>query len=191
MALDDDYWSNRYMAQQTGWDLQQVSPPLKAYIDQLEHKDSRLLIPGCGNAYEAEYLVQKGFENITILDISAILIASLKKHFMDKPISILHQDFFEHEGTYDLILEQTFFCALDPSLRPAYTQKMDDLLAPGGTLAGLLFNKDFEGGPPFGGTLQEYRRLFSEKFEIQTLEPCNNSIGPRSGSEVFFILKKN
>jgi hypothetical protein len=51
---------NVIRSNETGWDLGQVSPPLKAYIDQLTDKNLRILIPGCGNSYEAEYLLEKG-----------------------------------------------------------------------------------------------------------------------------------
>ena len=49
--LDEAYWNSQYNANTTGWDLGQVSPPLKAYIDQLTNKNLRILIPGCGNTY--------------------------------------------------------------------------------------------------------------------------------------------
>jgi hypothetical protein len=189
--LDDNYWSSRYLTHQTGWDIHQASPPLTDYIDQWDNKQSRILIPGCGNAYEADYLLQKGFEHVTLLDISTVLVNQLKQHFTGKPISILHEDFFDHDGQYDLILEQTFFCALQPVRRSDYVNKTHSLLHPGGTLAGVLFNRHFEGGPPFGGNAEEYWNLFEKKFRIHTLESCKNSIGPRAGNEVFFICKRH
>jgi len=189
LKLDDHFWSERYEHHQTGWDIGFASGPLVHYINQLTQKDVRILIPGCGNAYEADYLLQKGFTNITLLDISHTLVAHLKEHFKDKQINILHADFFDHSGAYDVILEQTFFCALDPALREAYAQQMKQLMAPCGTLAGVLFNKAFTGGPPFGGNTAEYRELFQKYFKIKTLETCYNSIVPRKNSEVFFILK--
>jgi SAM-dependent methyltransferase len=189
--LDDNYWSSRYAQHQTVWDLQKVSPPLQAYIDQLKSKDLRILIPGCGNAYEADYLVQQGFVNITLIDISEALTRQLQQHFAGSPVQVLHGNFFAHAGTYDLILEQTFFCAIDPALRPAYVQQMHRLLAPGGRLAGVLFHRAFEGGPPFGGSSTEYAALFSPYFSVKTLAPCYNSIAARAGSEVFLIAQKS
>lgn len=188
MELNDSYWSERYINRQTGWDLQKASPPITGFIDYWPHKNSRILIPGCGNAYEAEYLLQKGFTNITLVDIAHALVMQLKNHFKDTPVQVIHSDFFEHEGEYDLVLEQTFFCALYPSLREKYASKMNSLLASGGSLAGVLFNRQFEGGPPFGGEMDEYRRLFGPLFQIKTLEPCLNSIEPRKDSEVFIHL---
>ncbi|WP_315822136.1 hypothetical protein [Paraflavitalea speifideaquila] len=73
LPLNADYWDNRYQHQQTGWDIGYVSTPIKDYIDQLIHKDLAILIPGCGNSYEAEYLLQQGFTHITLIDIAPCL----------------------------------------------------------------------------------------------------------------------
>lgn len=35
--------------------------------------------------------------------------------------------FFNHVGSYDLILEQNFFCVLDPKLRTTSAQKVHEL----------------------------------------------------------------
>ena len=189
--LDADYWSNRYQQQQTGWDIGYGSTPLVEFLQSIQDKTISILIPGCGNAYEADWLLQNGFTNITVLDISPVLTAALKERFNDQPINIITADFFEHQQQYDLILEQTFFCALDPSLRSKYVEHMHQLLKSGGRLVGVLFNRQFDGGPPFGGTQEEYEPLFSKHLHIKKMELCNNSIPPRKGSELFFIAEKN
>lgn len=189
-TLGADYWNNRYRENQTGWDIGYSSTPLQQYMLTVTDKNSSVFIPGCGNAYEAAFLVQMGFTNITLLDISSVLTAELKKTFSDTQINIITADFFEHFGQYDLILEQTFFCALHPSQRSAYVEKMDRLLKPGGRLVGVLFNKEFTDGPPFGGTKKEYEQLLRVHFSIKKMELCYNSIQPRRDSELFFIAEK-
>ncbi len=187
----ESFWNDRYETGETGWDMNEVSPPLKSYIDSIENKNVSILIPGCGNAYEAEYLINQGFTNLTVLDISSVLVARLKKKFEGRKINIQQGDFFEHYANYDLILEQTFFCAINPALRNAYVNKMYELLKEGGRLAGVLFNKQFDReGPPFGGSKEEYEQLFSPYFEILRMEECYNSIPPRAGSELFIEMKK-
>lgn len=154
IELGETYWNNQYNAQTTAWDLGQVSPPIKEYIDQLESKELRILIPGCGNTYEAEYRLQQGFTNVTIIDIAPTLVKELKNKFTgNKNINIILGDFFNHTGEYDLILEQTFFCASNPLLRKIYVAKMNELLTDNGKLVGVLFGKEFEAkGLPFGGS---------------------------------------
>jgi SAM-dependent methyltransferase len=191
LKLDEIYWNERYLAQNTGWDIGTISTPIKTYIDQLTNKDLAILIPGCGNAYEADYLLQNGFTNVTLIDLAPTLTAQLSAKFqtyVNRELKIITGDFFEHQGNYDLILEQTFFCALDPTLRTSYVQHMAQLLKPRGKLVGLLFNQKFDVNPPFGGDEQIYRTLFEPHFTIQTLASCYNSIPPRAGKELFFVV---
>lgn len=188
---DERYWDERYLQGHMGWDIGDVSPPLRVYFDQLADKQIAILIPGCGNSYEAEYLLKKGFTDITLLDISPVLIGRLRERLPATPaLNLLQADFFDHRGQYDLIVEQTFFCALDPARRPAYVDQMHDLLKPGGHLAGLLFDRDFSGGPPFAGHKPEYQNLFEKRFQLKTLAPCYNSIKPRAGTELFLIAER-
>ncbi|MEO9257906.1 MAG: methyltransferase [Crocinitomicaceae bacterium] len=191
--LSEEFWDNRYQENNTQWDLSEVSPPLKAYIDQLTNKDLRILIPGAGNAHEASYLLEHGFTNITVVDIAPTLVKRLQEKIAgNSHIQIIHKDFFQHKGTYDLILEQTFFCALNPDLRTAYAKKMSELLAKNGQLVGLLFNREFEeNGPPYTGTETEYRMLFEKYFQIETMELCYNSFFKRENAELFIRLKKS
>ena len=185
------YWDARYEANQTGWDMHTVSPPLKNYIDSLKNKQLKILIPGCGNAYEAEHLLDNNFENISLIDISKTLTDSLRTKFKNKNIHIYNEDFFDHSGEYDLILEQTFFCALNPALRTDYVAQCLNLLREGGKLAGVLFNIEMKKpGPPFTATEKEYINLFSAKFDLIILEQCSTSIKPRLGSELFFEFQK-
>jgi SAM-dependent methyltransferase len=150
------------------------------------------LIPGGGNSYEAEYLFENGFNNVYVVDISSIPLKNLAERIPTFPKeNLLHADFFELEDTFDLILEQTFFCALEPSFRKEYVNKMHKLLKPDGKLVGLLFNIPLnDDKPPFGGNKDEYENLFSEKFKIEKMETAYNSIPPRAGNELFFILKR-
>lgn len=186
-----EYWDNRYLNNETGWDLQQLSPPLKSYIDSIENKDLKILIPGCGNAYEAEYLLSKGFKNVTLIDFSGVVTKKLKEKLEGQPINIVHENFFDHDGKYDLILEQTFFCALQPALRENYVKKCYELLNDGGRIAGVLFNKRFtDSEPPFTATDEEYQKYFEPAFTFLKYENCNNSIPPRMGFEAIFEFQK-
>ena len=190
--ISKKYWNDLYINRDTGWDIGFAAPAIRDYTDHLNNRKIKILIPGCGNSYEAAHLLSTGFIDITLIDIAPALTATLEARFANEPgnrIKIITGDFFEHAGKYDLILEQTFLSALPPAMRPGYVDKMHSLLSPGGRLVGVLFNKVFDVSPPYGGSEEEYRQLFKEKFIIHKLEQCYNSIDRRKDSEVFINLE--
>jgi methyl halide transferase len=191
LELNESYWTNRYQNAETAWDVGAITTPLKTYFDQLTDKNIRILIPGCGNAYEAEYLWNLGFSNVYVVDLSEIPLKQLKnRNPKIEDRYFVHADFFSLNGSFDLIVEQTFFCAISPKYRAKYAKKSSELLVNGGKLVGVLFNREFSGGPPFGGDKEEYETYFSEHFNEISFASCYNSIKPRQGSELFMICKK-
>lgn len=195
----NNFWEQRWQNQQTGWDLGAPSPPLIEYLQQIpaeKRATLRVLIPGCGNGHEAFWMVRHGFQHVTLLDIAPTAVKTMQQRIQAElqgnsiQPQVICGDFFEHQEQYDLILEQTFFCALLPELREAYVAQMNKLLLPGGKLVGLLFDRSFEGGPPFGGSKEVYEQQFSAHFTVHKMEKCHNSIAPRAGSEVFFIATR-
>jgi len=187
-----EYWEERYVHHETGWDAGAPTTPFVDYAKSIKNKSTRILIPGCGHAYEAEMLLNAGFTNITLIDLSDHAKEDFLRRVPQFPANkYLIGDFFAHKGEYDLILEQTFFCALEPDLRAKYAQKVHELLAENGRLVGLLFTFPLsEKGPPFGGSIEEYTDYFKPFFTLKKLEPCYNSIKPRMGNEVFINLIK-
>ena len=190
--LDRTFWDSRYINNDTAWDIGYPSTPLTNFIDTLKNKQLNILIPGCGRAYEAEYLYNKEFKNLTLVDISPTALDEFSKRLPFFPKDkLIVSDFFKHKGKYDLILEQTFFCAIDPNLRPKYVSHCHDLLTENGRIIGLLFAEDFGNDhPPFGGTKDKYQHLFCELFDIEKMEMCNESIEARQGRELFVSFKK-
>ncbi len=191
--LDKDFWENKYKTNKIGWDLGKISSPLKTYFDQLTNKELKILIPGGGNSYEAEYLFKKGFKNVFVVDLAKSALDNLKTRVPSFPESqLILGNFFDIKNTFDLIIEQTFFCALDPSLRKKYVDKMKGLLTEKGKLVGLLFDAKLnDDHPPFGGNKAEYLTYFEPYFTIDTLTACYNSEKNRSNRELFvkFIKK--
>lgn len=186
---DSSYWNNRYLDQKTGWDIGHPSPAIiEFFIDK--NNLSSILIPGCGNAYEGEFLFNQGFANLTLADFAA----ETKKNFLRRcgnfdPEKFVVGDFFELKGQFDYIIEQTFFCALTPHLREDYVIKMKELLHPDGKLVGLMFNADLNTEyPPYGGCQEEYLDLFSKHFSVVNLSNCDNSIVPRAGRELWIEI---
>ena len=191
LNLDPAYWNSRYINNTHGWDIGAPSPPLIEIIDAIDDKNAAILIPGAGNAYEATYLLNQGFTNIHVIDFAPKAIENINQiHGDNKNLHLYCEDFFLHHGAYDYILEQTFFCALDPSLRYSYLSKMSELLNTKGILTGVLFDKEFDDGPPFSGDESLYKNLFASFFIIESLTPCLNSITPRAGTELLFRCRK-
>ncbi len=188
-----EFWDQRYENNQTQWDTGSITQPLKSYFDQLPDKSIKILIPGAGNSYEAEYLHNKGFPNVFVADLSLIPLQNLKSRIPTFPeTNLLHENFFNLQGNFDLIIEQTFFCALDPKLRNQYVKKCHQLLNEGGKVVGLLFNLPLNADqPPFGGNLESYTSIFKKYFDFKYFSTCYNSIKPREGNEIFInVIKK-
>ncbi|KAL8675365.1 MAG: hypothetical protein Q9168_000196 [Polycauliona sp. 1 TL-2023] len=141
----------------------------------------RALVPGCGRGYDVLLLAAYGYEAYG-LEISHKAVERCREEklanghkYMPDPQSdhagtstFLQGDFFDGpwinaipDGTFDLIYDYTFFCALSPAMRPAWSQRMLQLLTmnPPGHLICLEFPtyKDPSiAGPPFGLTPQTY-----------------------------------
>ncbi len=190
--MDKSFWESRWQEKKTGWDIGYANPAICNFMEQYPNKDAAILIAGCGNAYEAEFLIKNGFTNITLIDIAETAVKNLQEKFKaEKSIRILCEDYFEHNDSYDVLIEQTFFCAINPSQRANYARKAHSLLNENGILTGVLFNREFEkAGPPFGGTKTEYVEYFKPYFDFKIFETCYNSIPQRQGSELFINLTK-
>ena len=191
MERTAEYWNSRYQENNIPWDICQVSPAIKKIIEGLD-KNTSVLVPGAGHAHEAIYMHRAGFKNVFVCDWAEASFRYLRENTEGFPEShLLCGDFFLLEGSYDLILEQTFFCAIDPSKRTDYLLTAKRLLKDGGMVAGLLFASHFpKQGPPFGGTKEEYLDLFKPHFDILSMELAQNSISPRLGNELLFKMKK-
>lgn len=196
-AFDATYWQARYATPgRAQWDAGRITPPLQAYFDQLPAgAQPRILIPGAGRAYEAEYLHRQGFRHVVVADLAPAPLAELAARVPDFPAENLWlADFFALAPTeqFDLLIEQTFFCALAPAQRRAYARQCARLLRPGGKLVGLLFETEFAGAtePPFGGTRTEYRAYFEPYFNFVHFDTATNSLPARRGRELFICLRK-
>lgn len=191
-ALGEEFWTSLYKEEDIGWDLGKVSPPIASYFDQLKDKSPKILIPGGGNSYEAEHLFRSGFSNTFVVDIAHIPLENLKKRCPEFPNDqLIHRNFFDLDDSFDIIVEQTFFCAIHPSLRIKYVNHCYNLLNNKGRIIGLLFNVPLnQDHPPYGGSQSEYLNLFQNLFNIKVMDIAWNSIEPRSGNELFIHLVK-
>ena len=134
-------------------------------------------------------------ENIYYLDFSTVAAKRFRAQFPSYPSNqILADDYFklsDFNGFFDVIIEQTFFCAISPNKRVQYINKTHELLKKNGSIIGLLFNVNFNGNPPpYGGTKEDYELLFKTKFNILKIETCYNSVSPRANNELWISMQK-
>lgn len=191
--LDATFWDSRYHERQTPWDLGGPTPVFVRLIREGTIPKGRLLVPGAGRGYDAIAFARAGFE-VTTLDLSPLASDELRgaAEAAGVDLDVRVGDFFEATGTYDAALEYTFYCAISPSLRTAYRDRMARLIRPGGLLFGLFFplrGPDRE-GPPFQVSVAEIKRSFGECFDLVREELPEESIKPRKGNEVLMIWRR-
>ena len=189
--LDTHFWNSKYEENKIGWDIGYANPIHIEYV--LEHidKSQKILIPGAGSGYEIKTLWNYGYNQVYAIDLSPLAKKRFLKQQPDFPEeNYIVGDFFKMQQSFDLILEQTFFCAIDPALRSSYVEKIHEVLNPLGRLYGVLFVMPLIDGPPFGGSVKEYQHLFEEKFEIIQIKKNTKSIPTRLGKEIIIELLK-
>ena len=190
------FWEDRYNKGEIGWDLGADTPVFSAISETLV--PGNVCVLGCGNGYDAIYFSKKGF-NVTAVDFAETPIKNINKIADDLSLTIntVQKDIFDlipkYINSFDYIIEQTCFCAIDPLKRKRYSNLAYDLLKLGGKLIGLWMplDKDVnEGGPPFGVREDEVKKLFSKRWKI--IEDCfpEKSIESRKGRERLIIFEK-
>ncbi len=179
-------WEALYLRGFTGWELSRAAPPLASYFQRSSPEGARALVVGCGRGNEARLLAGLG-ARVTAIDIAPTAIEQAKAIASPRPIDFRVADVFALRGrpaAYDLVVEHTCFCAIDPSRRDEFVAAMADALVPGGALVGLFYAHGREGGPPFTVTPEELRARFSPAFEIEALEVARDSVITRRGDEL-------
>lgn len=91
--FDQNFWNSRWENGETGWDIGEASSPIAEYFLQVEDKEVKILIPGCGNAHEAELLLEEGFTNITLLDIAQKACEVISQKFSHHEVEVICEDF--------------------------------------------------------------------------------------------------
>ena len=79
-SLNENFWNNKYLDNDTGWDLGIISPSIKKWFDTKKNKGLQILVPGAGKGYEVKYGYDYGFNNIHYLDISTEATNLFKKN---------------------------------------------------------------------------------------------------------------
>lgn len=196
--LSPDAWNERYQNNETPWDLSGPTPEFVRLLDEkILPAKGRVLVPGGGRGHDAILFANRGYE-VDLVDFApkALEDSLIEASRQKAVVHAYRQDFFAlpslpyHQAAYDIFLEYTFFCAIDPSLRKDYVSAVHALLARGGVLAGLFFPLATDKpGPPFLVSEAEVRELFSPRFEV-TIEKPKLSVKARAGREFLGLFRK-
>jgi len=193
MAQDSSrpaFWESRYRDHVTPWDAGKTPERLRVYARTLK-PGARILIPGCGSAYEAAYLAQQGFDVLAI-DFSPAALAAACNILRDRRDIAKLADFFvfEFDDRFDVIYERAFLCALPRTSWRDYAARCAQLLKPGGLIAGFFFFDDTPRGPPFGTSTAELEALLGADFTLVEDSPVADSIPVFAGKERWMVWEK-
>lgn len=184
-----------YSEHRDGWELGQATPPLVRASTWVP-PGARALVIGCGRGHEVRLLANIGWERVVGVDFAATAIAEAERLTppdLAPSIEWRREDLFALAGepSFDLVVEHTSFCAIDPERRAEWFAVVHRVLRPGGALLGLFYPHTRPGGPPFGGTREEVERLATNAgFAIIRSEVPDDSIDKRKGDELLVLATR-
>ncbi|KAG0049599.1 hypothetical protein BGZ83_005556 [Gryganskiella cystojenkinii] len=184
------------------WTKETPSPALVEIIEQKPIKDQipqagNVLVPGCGRGIDVFYLGNERRKAYG-LDISPIAIQQCKdirdqKGIPESQAEFLTGDFFTFDlpaGGFQLVYDYTFFCAIQPELRPAWGRRMAELVSKDGVLITLMYPLgDHTDGPPFAVSVDTYHHFLNENFECLLVDDCT-SFEVRKGKEKISVWRR-
>ena len=193
MAQDSskaDFWESRYRDNVIPWDAGKVPASLQEYTRTLL-PGARVLIPGCGSAYEAAFLAHKGLDVLAI-DFSPAAVDAARKNLAGFGDIVRLADFFDFDfgRPFDVIYERAFLCALPRKMWGGYADRCAELLKPDGVIAGYFFFTDTPKGPPFGTSQAELATLLQARFDRVEDRPVADSIEIFAGKERWMVWRK-
>jgi SAM-dependent methyltransferase len=187
-----EFWSALYAEGRDGWELGRAAPPLEVYLrSPAAPPAGRAIVPGCGRGHEALLLAALGHDVVGV-DVAPAALAAAAASAAAAGLAgarFLCADFFAlaadpaRAGGFDLLLEHTFFCAIDPSRRGEYAAAAAALLRRGATLLGLYWAHGRPGGPPWSASIEEVRDLLAPHFDLRSSSLAVGSISTRAGTE--------
>lgn len=185
-----DFWCKRFGEGTTPWDAGKVP---NAFADFVARQPAPLntLIPGCGSAWEAAHLAERGWP-VTALDFSPAAVDRARQVLGKATVDLVCADFFTFvpAAPYRLIYERAFLCALPRKLWADWGRRVGELLPPGGLLAGFFFICEQPKGPPFGILPEELDALLAPNFERIEEAAVDDSIPVFSGRERWQVWRR-
>lgn len=187
-----EFWDLRYGARFAPWDAGRVPERLRAFVAAAPAA-RRVLVPGCGSAWDVRFFAECGWE-VTGIDFSREALAAARAVLGPHAGRVRHADFFAPiEGEpFDMVYERAFLCALPRRMWTDWGRRMGQVVAPGGVLAGFFYFDAGERGPPFPLEAQaELDRLLAPAFERVEDAPVDDSIEVFQGKERWQVWRRS
>lgn len=183
-----EFWDRLFNKDITPWEAESTPPELETWLDA-HPEPGRVLIPGCGSAWEALSFDRRDWD-VTALDFSPLAIDKAKVFLADNGFRgrLVCDDFFTHkEEPYTLIYERAFLASFPRHLRVPWGNRIPQLLQDGGLLMGCFLlddNDDLERPiPPFALESGELTRLLGSDFTQTSIKPTTTSVEIFKGRE--------
>ena len=189
---DPKFWDTAYDEKRDGWELGDVTPPIARVLRDEIHGPGRAIVLGCGRGHEVRAAARAGFDVVGV-DFAEQPIADAAKMTppdLAKRITWSRADIFalEDEAAFDLLIEHTSYCAIDPKRRDEWMRVARKVLKPGGTLLAIFYAHERPGGPPYSTTREDARAALERNgFRIERSETPEDSIERRRGAEFLVI----
>jgi SAM-dependent methyltransferase len=184
---DPKFWETLYREQRDHWELGRAAPPLARWFAAHSPAGRRALVLGCGRGHEARLLARAGAQVVGLyLAEDAVAAARALAAAEGVAVEFRRGDLFALPASgerWDLAVEHTCLCAIDPARRAEYVAVVAGALAPGGEWIGLFWSHGRAGGPPFSVSDEELRALLAPHFEIVHTEIPRDSVALRAGEE--------
>ena len=186
-------WQAQYESGVTPWDEGAPHPAILDFIAESGPFGGRILVPGCGLGHEVRALSTP--ENQVIgLDIAPAALEKAgtlpktgREEYVKADLFNLPPDF---RSSFDWIVEHTCFCAINPSMRPAYAAAVAGALKPSGHLFAIFYlDPAVDRQPPYGVTIPELEQLFSPSFGMVRQWVPLRTFPDRESRELIRILR--
>ncbi|SAK96664.1 methyltransferase domain-containing protein [Caballeronia ptereochthonis] len=183
------FWDERFSQHFTPWDQAGVPETFKTFVASREAQN--VLIPGCGSAYEALFLAERGWP-VRAIDFAPGAVEAARKQLGAHAGVVEEADFFAYEPPVspDWIYERAFLCALPKDRWQDYAERMAALLKSGALLAGFFFIGATPKGPPFGIERRELDALLTPHFELIEDREVSGSIPVFAGRERWLTWRR-
>ncbi len=188
---EPEFWDLRYGANFAPWDAGKVPQQLRELV-RAAQGSRRVLVPGCGSAWDVRCFAENGWEVLGI-DFSPEALAAARSVLGAYGGRVVRADFFAPiaQAPFDVLYERAFLCALPRRMWGDWARRVAQLVRPGGTLAGFFFFDAGERGPPFPLHSQnELEALLTPAFERVVDEPVPDSIPVFAAKERWQVWRR-